>query len=351
MVGEAQVDESDNLHGKKRRRKQANYSEKDYDKVLRKSLMFGGGNDSDSSGADDDQSVSSEGSESDAVIDEDDDFEFGPGEITNEGLAALRDEKKALTHARERHKWGGKCKGDWSRKDCEAMLDQLKDHGYGNLPWEDFFAQITFANANGLDKDEVQRMCWSFCLSALRETAEEMVRQDARTAARRAEKKRESGDGIAPVSADGTADDAAAASDAAATASDDGGVLGSAKEPSEADVAEAKEKLDNAFNKLWQENSTWASKVLRDAIAYAKSHSPRREAQLHELFAPHAERSSKKPLPRLTTAFNENIWPSLQSRGWKDEPLVDKGTRFVSPPRKYVFKEKTVSFIIQSIYY
>ena len=70
-----------------------------------------------------------------------------------------------------------------------------------------------------------------------------------------------------------------------------------------------------------------------------------------ELFAPHAERSSKKPLPRLTTAFNENIWPSLQSRGWKDEPLVDKGTRFVSPPRKYVFKEKTVSFIVQSIYF
>lgn len=346
MVGEAQVDESDNLHGKKRKRKQANYSEKDYDKVLRKSLMFGGGNDSDSSD-DDDQSVSSEGSESDAVIDEDDDFEFGPGDINNEHLAALRDEKKALAHVRERHKWGGKGKGDWSRKDCEAMLDQLKDHGYGNLPWEDFFAQVTFSNADGLGQDEVQRMCWSFCLSALRETAEEMVRQDARTAARRAEKKRESGDGIALASADG-AGAAADANDAAATASDDGGVLGSAKEPSEADVAEAKEKLDNAFDKLWQENSTWASNVLRDALAYAKSHPPRREAQVQELFASHAERSAKKPLPSLTTAFNESIWPSLQSRGWKDEPMVDKGTRFVSPPKKYIYKEKTVSFILSN---
>jgi len=346
MVGEAQVDESDNLHGKKRERKQANYSEKDYDKVLRKSLMFGGGNNSESS--DDEQSVSSEGSDSDAVIDEDDDYEFGPGEIAHESLAALRDEKKASVPARERHKWGGKGNGDWSRKDCEALLEQLKDHGYGNLPWDEFFSQIAFANADGLDKDEVQRMCWSFCLSALRETAEEMVRQDARTAARRAEKKRESGDVTASASADG-AEAAASAKDATAVESGDGGVLGSAKEPSEADVVEAKEKLDNAFNKLWRENFTWASKVLRDAVAYAKSHSPRREAQVQELFASHAERAAKKPLPTLTTAFNESIWPSLQSRGWKDEPMIDKGNRFVSPPRKYVFKEKTVSARILSV--
>lgn len=342
MVGEAQVDESDNLHGKKRTRKQANYSEKDYDKVLRKSLMFGGGNESDSS--DDDESVSSEGSNSDATIDEDDDFEFGPGDIANEGLAALRDEKKALEQTRERQKWGGKGKGDWSRKDCEAMLDQLKDHGYGNVPWNDFLNQITFANSDGLDKDEVQRMCWSFCLSALRETAEEMVRQDARTAARRAEKKRESGEGVAsaPDSAAGAGTTAPATD--AATASDDGGVLGSTKEPSEAEIVEAKEKLEIAFQKLWQENSTWTSKVLRDAVAYAKSYPPRREAQVQELFASHSERAAKKPLPSLTAAFNESIWPSLQSRGWKDEPMVDKGNKFVSPPRKYIFKEKTVSY-------
>ena len=329
MVGEAKVDNGDNLHGKKRKRNQANYSEKDYDKSLRKTLLDDGADDSDDN---DDSSVSSADSDdSDGSSDEEIDFEFGQGELLNEALASLRDENKALVQQRERHRWGGKNKDDWTKADCESVLARLQACGYGNIPWDDLFSKIDFIKPGGYTSDEMRRMCWALSLSALREVVDEGVREAARRAVRAAEKKRESEDGVAAATA--------------AASSDDGGVLGSAKEPTDADKAEDRKQLDQAFKKHWQASAAWATKALEDAVAYAGTHSPRQEAAAQELLdaVSHGEKAKKKPLPSLTTAFNENVWPSLQARGWKDEPVTEKGEHFVSPPKRYFFNGRTVS--------
>lgn len=323
MVGEAQVEEKDNLAGKKRKRRNANYSERDYERKLNMSLKVGG-----HLSSDDDTSVTSIESNSDLSDDDDDDFEFGQMPLANKVLCRIRDERKELNPKREKQRWGAKGTTDWARVDVETVLTNLQISGYGNFPWEERFGKIAFSKEGGYPAEEVKRMCWSLVLFSLREVVDDDVREVARRAQRAAEKKRESEDGAPPPT-------------------DDGGVLGSATEPTVAEKARKEEQIDISFRKCWDANSSWASKALEDAIEYAKAHSPRKEEQIQELLDTHKSHGDKsekkKPTPPLTAAFNKNIWSALNSRGWRDEPIFDseRANQFVTPPKRYIYKGRT----------
>ncbi len=104
MVGEAQTEVESEL--KPRRRNQANYSEKHYQRQLHQMIPL--------------SSDASENSESDASTNSDD-----SDDDMDEGNA-------------ERVRWGGKRSHHWKKSQAVKLLETLERYGYGVLPWEVF---------------------------------------------------------------------------------------------------------------------------------------------------------------------------------------------------------------------
>ncbi len=106
---------------------------------------------------------------------------------------------------------------------------------------------------------------------------------------------------------------------------DDGEKGGLAEQSKEAPKSD-REIKENAFQKLWEFHSHWAGEVLVDAIAYVKANDPR------------IEESNDGQEEKIREVFKDQLWPSLQGRGWKvidadeeDETYVYEKRKFSSP--------------------
>jgi hypothetical protein len=132
MVGEAKVDETAVETGKKRKRKQANYSEVAYKRQL------------------DDQLRLSESEESDSSSDDiqEDDFDE---DDASDGSGSPRKKRK-----KEYAKWGRKDSQGWKRNDADRLVKGLQAYGYGNMSWEDFGEKC---DLGAYDMSEV-RLCY-----------------------------------------------------------------------------------------------------------------------------------------------------------------------------------------------
>jgi hypothetical protein len=129
-------------------------------------------------------------------------------------------------------------------------------------------------------------MCWSLLLLAICEIAKDDAAAAKRRAVRTAEKKAEN-DGKAP--------------------SADGGMLATEIGPVDQDALR-----DSAFRKLWTANTSWARIALKDAVAFAESAAPRPQGSMEQ----------SKQEEEIATLFYTGLWPSLQGRGWKEQPAA-----------------------------
>jgi len=302
MVGEAQIADDTDLVLKKRKRKEANYSEALYEKKFKMSLY-------DERFPSSDEGAPSDAYESDESDSEDDAFERG--------------------------RWGGKRLTEWEKMDAELLLRAIASFGYGNLSWDHFFGKLGFIRSPSYPTDEVKRMSWALVLTALREAAMDDVHDMAKRAERAAEKKRESG----PTSDGGmlgkvTAESAPEGSNAP--------VLSGSTEVSVLSDDKMKEdQLERSFEKLLHAHSSWVSKAIEDALAYAQSNCPRSRIVINTNLAKKSNATQGKPpreLSPLTVAFNQNIWPALRSRGWKQETVSDPKSAKAQTLTRYNYK-------------
>ena len=138
MVGEGQEeDQSIDLTGKKRKRKEQNYSEQAYDRSI---------------------ALQMEQDDSSASVASDDSEEFDLDEFEME--ASTEDGVEGSVRApvpKEPKKWGRKESVGFLRPDSERLFKGLQMYGYGNISWEDFRAKI------GLDNYAVEEVC-SLCV-------------------------------------------------------------------------------------------------------------------------------------------------------------------------------------------
>jgi hypothetical protein len=138
MVGEAQVDETEVETGKKRKRKQANYSEVAYKRQF------------------DDQLKLSESDESDSDSDEIREDDFDEDDASDESGSQRKKRKK------EYAKWGRKDSQGWKRNDADRLVKGLQAYGYGNMPWEDFSKKCELGD---YDPSEVS-LCYSIYVAS-----------------------------------------------------------------------------------------------------------------------------------------------------------------------------------------
>ncbi|VEU34941.1 unnamed protein product [Pseudo-nitzschia multistriata] len=246
MVGEAKPEEESIL--KPRKRNQANYNEKNWDKNLQKALKY----DSEFSDSDDD-----------------DDDESAEGDV------------------QERTRWGGPKPEHWKRDQVEAVVARIEKCGYGLIP-PDEFAKGLPKGFGKFPKEEILRMSWSLVLMAICEVATSNGVGEAKRSKLRAERKRdtEGGDG-------------------------EGGL---AEQSNEATVTPKStgEMKEICFKRLWESHSSWAAKALGDAVSFARIHDPR------------VDDSSDNQEKKIREVFKNQLWPSLQGRGWKIEDEDDE---------------------------
>lgn len=91
--------------------------------------------------------------------------------------------------------------------------------------------------------------------------------------------------------------------------------------------------LDSAFRKIWHANRIWCNQILSDAKLHAQTTAPRPRKVL--------DRALGIP-DSATIQANEfllrNLWPALQSRGWKE----DMDNSGLGERKIYRFKGKQV---------
>jgi hypothetical protein len=104
MVGEAKPEEESIL--KPRRRNQANYNEKSWDKNLQKALRYEDESDFSNSDSDSDSDTSAEGD------------------------------------VQERTRWGGPKPEHWTKAQVESVLAMIEKKGYGMVAWEEFVSGL-----------------------------------------------------------------------------------------------------------------------------------------------------------------------------------------------------------------
>jgi hypothetical protein len=167
-------------------------------------------------------------------------------------------------------------------------------------------------------------MCWSMLLFALREAADEDALNAKRRAERRAEKKREASETDAMAS----------------TANESGGVLGSNLDAL-AGQNDLGELLNVSFKKLVDANASWLTKVMEDATEFAKIHLPRSKNAIKHALQSHDPPSNPAP-QSLQALFAANLWPSLRSRGWTAETIVEGE---FSGLRRYAHAGKEVGYL------
>lgn len=311
--------------GQKRKRGKTDYSEKailkDLDAAIRGGRYMNGIGDSDD---DDDKSVQSEYSDTgNSSVDESLD------NVENEKLKAIV--KATKTTKNERHQWGGKAASEWLKDgelfarvfvlcsslppnspfysyirstDAEQVLKALQTFGYGNVPWNQFIASMTLSKS--MKPDELKRMTWSLALICLQDAAQDHVNEATRKAeaSAKSDSKAAEGDVLARIGNESSNTDCKEVE------------VGNSK------VAETAEQA--AFKKILAANDSWASKALTDAHAFSLTTSPRDESFLKSVLSGiHSPGKNQKENPvqvKLTLGFEDNVWPALRSRGWKEDP-------------------------------
>mmetsp|Transcript_21082 Transcript_21082/g.58594 ORF Transcript_21082/g.58594 Transcript_21082/m.58594 type:complete len:2371 (-) Transcript_21082:379-7491(-) len=226
------------------------------------------------------------GDESDVFSDSDDDDD---------------DDESAEGDVQERTRWGGPQPEHWGRDQVESVLARIEKNGYGLIPWDQFVTELP----KGFDKfpkKEVHRMAWSLVLIALCETATSQGLAEAKRSKSRAEKKRDNDGG-----------------------DEGGGLVEQSNEAATTTISDGKWK-EVAFKRLWDNHSSWATSALGDAISYARSHDPRVD-----------DESGDQIEREIHKVFKNQLWPSLQGRGWKiidedeEETYMYEKRKFASP--------------------
>ena len=86
-----------------------------------------------------------------------------------------------------------------------------------------------------------------------------------------------------------------------------------------------REYKENAFRRIWDFHSNWASGALNDALTYVK------------VFDPRIEVSNDSHEEKIRDVFKDQLWPSLISRGWKviNEDDEDGLETYIYEKRKF----------------
>ena len=293
MIGDVQVENDGMVLGEqKRKRREANYSDEKYQEQLENSLMLS-----------DPESDSS-------LLDENDDS------VDSLDNAALDNSHERREGHRERILWGKKPKisdpSQWDKSDVEKLLKGLQLYGYECIPWTDFFEKLSIANCN---VDEARRLCWSLLLLTIREAANDEVVNARKRAVRAEEKKREE---------EGKKEDG------------DSGILGKTEV---LQYVAGRVDIESCFQKLWEMHRPWMSRILEDAVAYARSHPPRPKESLLSAIRSASARFNIGQKKEINALFAQSFWPALKNRGWKTELLEsEKGLTM-----RYVIGDKSVS--------
>lgn len=110
-----------------------------------------------------------------------------------------------------------------------------------------------------------------------------------------------------------------------------------ASKSAESRISEEKEK---AFLRIWRTIAGWSTKVLHDAVEFAKGHEPRDLGTIQRLITGEAGKSEKLESDAVASKFAESVWPSLKSRGW-NASIVTEGD--AAGRTSYMYKDKEVS--------
>jgi hypothetical protein len=130
------------------------------------------------------------------------------------------------------------------------------------------------------------------------------------------------------------------AAEAEADKAEEGGLLAVDRSMDSSIYLSNIDDLKNAvFSKLWKTHASWIGEALLDALAYVKESTAREPATLHNALHP------LDPVPvvissemsSVVSAFEQNVWPSLASRGWQSEDGDSVGQM------RYIFKGEAFS--------
>eukprot|EP00986_Skeletonema_menzelii_P007190 scaffold2808_cov143-Skeletonema_menzelii.AAC.8 len=313
VVGEVKEEvNEDDVAGKKRKRSEKSYNENEYHKKLNAVFMGIGSASSSEDDGNDNESVASDYSDSDDET---------LGSALSEDLKAIV--KATKSHKKEeRHRWGGSGAMEWKNSDADHVLKALNSFGYGNISWEKFQSHLTPHLSKPMSVAEIKRMSWALALVCLQEASED----DALEKKRKAEaltKENQPAGGVLGQAASGEKGNAA-----------------EEEMPSKPDDKDLLE--EESFKAFLSENELWVMKVLPDAVAYSKVASSRDKDWVQSVIeGTSGHKKDKKESPvqlKLSAEFNENLWPALRTRGWKEES--DKTGKKV-----YTYKGSTVKSI------
>ncbi|KAK1747456.1 chromodomain-helicase-DNA-binding protein [Skeletonema marinoi] len=302
VVGEVKEEvNEDDVAGKKRKRSEKSYNENEYHKKLNAVFMGIGDAASSDDDGDDNGSVASEYSDS-----EDETL----GSALSEDLKAIV--KATKSHKKEeRHRWGGSGPKEWKNSDADHVLKALNSFGYGNISWEKFQSHLTPHLSKPMQVEEIKRLSWALALVCLQEAAED----DALEKKRKAEaltKENQSAGGVL--------------GQAAGVAEGQNEKEGNAQGDEMPNKSDDKDLPQESFEAFLSESESWITKVLADAVAYSKVATSRDKDWVQSV------------IDGTSAEFNENLWPALRTRGWKEES--DKSGKKV-----YTYKGNTVKSI------
>lgn len=134
-----------------------------------------------------------------------------------------------------------------------------------------------------------RRMCWAVPLLCLQEAAQDKIEEAAASYAK-------SGDGDV----------------LSRTGIEEGSIS-----------QELANKKRSAFMNVLAINESWVQEVVADALSYSKTAAPRDRERVNRILnGTNSPGKSPRDSPvqsSLSAKFNEDVWPTLRSRGWKDD--------------------------------
>jgi chromodomain-helicase-DNA-binding protein 7 len=136
MVGEAKTEKQNDLSGKKRKRKKANYSESEYAKQFHASIR--------GDGFIEDIEV-----EEDVAYNSDSNSNSSDDEVESDSQMQMIEDKNC-----ERSHWGGKGPLHWEKADVEKLIVFLLTYGYKNIATQLMLKKLDF-ESDEYDQEEV----------------------------------------------------------------------------------------------------------------------------------------------------------------------------------------------------
>ena len=107
---------------------------------------------------------------------------------------------------------------------------------------------------------------------------------------------------------------------AAHAKSGDGDVLSRIEGSNSQELAKKKHSV---FMNVLATNESWVQEVIADALSYSKTVAPRDREKVNKILngtgSPGKSPRDSPVQSLLSAKFNEDVWPTLRSRGWKDD--------------------------------